>query len=174
MASNLVKEGIERNSEKIFASIKNSLNEASVEDYMDSIGIEGYVNSTRLPDGSVKVFLSEERPESALQSFNLEEEILQSVNFEISRDELDAGLLEITEDLESIGVLVPGDNYLSVSNDILDDNNINLLILNSKNSRKELYFANPTGKTYQSSDIIFLLRDRRNTLYSNIRNRQVQ
>lgn len=175
MASNLVKEGVERNSERIFAAIKDSLvDEASVEDYMDSIGIEGYVNSVRLPDGSVSVFLSEERPESPLQSLSPEEEIPQSIGFEISRNELDANLPGISNDLEFIKVLAPGDDSLTIGSDSISDDNISLLILSSTNSEKELFFANVTGKEYRSSDIISLLRDRRNTLLSNTRNRQVQ
>lgn len=175
MASNLVKEGVERNSERIFAAIKDSLvDEASVEDYIDSIGIEGYVNSTRLPDGSVRVFLSEERPEDVVQSFSPEEEIPESTGFKMSREELDAGLPGISDDLESIGVLASGDNSLIIGSDSISDDNISLLILSSTNSKKELFFANVTGKEYRTSDIISLLRDRRNTLLSNTRNRQVQ
>lgn len=174
MASNLVKEGVEKNSERIFTAIKGSLSEALVEDYMDSIGIEGYLNSARLPDGSVRVFLSEKRPEDVLQSSSPEEEIPESTGFEMSREELDAGLFGISDDLESIGVLASGDNLLIIGSDSISDDNISLLILNSANSEKELFFANVTGKEYRTSDIIFLLRDRRNTLLSNRRNRQVQ
>ena len=132
MASNLVKEGVERNSERIFAAIKDSLvDEASVEEYMDSIGIEGYVNSARLPDGSVRVFLSEERPEDVVQSSSPEEEIPESTGFEMSREELDAGLPGISDDLESIGVLASGDNSLTIGSDSISDDNISLLILSS-------------------------------------------
>lgn len=174
MASNLVKEGVEKNSERIFAAITDSLNEALVENHMDSIGIEGYINSARLPDGSVKVFLSEERPEEVLQSFSPEEEIPESTEFELSRDELDTGLPGISDDLESIGVLTPGDDSLTIGSDSISNDNISLLILSSTNSEKELFFANVTGKEYRFSDIISLLRSRRSTLLSNTRNRQVQ
>lgn len=175
MASNLVKEGVERNSERIFAAIKDSLvDEASVEDYIDSIGIEGYVNSTRLPDGSVRVFLSEERPEDVVQSFSPEEEIPESTGFEMSREELDAGLPGISNYLEFLKVMAEGDDLLIYSKDNSIGDDTDLVILNSENSRKELYFTNVTGKEYQPSDIISLLKERRSTLFSNTRNRQVQ
>ena len=74
MANNLVKEGVERNSQRIIEAIRSRNSGDITPDFINE-GIEGFVELTENPDNSLTVRIVEERPERTIEESREEESI---------------------------------------------------------------------------------------------------
>lgn len=167
MVNNLVKEGVERNSQRIIEAIRSMRDAGDIAADFINEGIEGFIELTENPDSSLTVRITEERPERAVEElreedlFTLDTIILTYENFvaEINNNGLISFLLEKE-------VISEGENvYLEHSEA--------LVLVYSPSSLRNYYIGLGFKPFLTKEEIITNIKDRYNAgiLLTNIRER---
>ena len=169
MANNLVKEGVERNSQRIIEAIRSITDAGNIAADFVNEGIEGFIELTENPDNSLTVRITEERLERTIEESREEESIS---NPETIILEYQTFVDEIND--QNLVNFLKTKNVITENQDVYLEHTDYLILVFSLESEREYFNGRGFSKIFTQSEIIQSIKDKNSAgnLVSSIRNRE--